>query len=102
MSPDGRLLVTGGADRQVVLRDAATLEKLLSFPLWTGNLRSLAFDFTARRLAIVGTGCDVELWDLAALNEGLTPLGLAWDRPAGVSAPVNEPIAPGVPIIRRP
>ena len=82
LSPDGRLLATGAADHRVVLRDAMSFETLLSFPLWTGTLRDLTFDSTGRRLAVVGTNCDVDLWDLAALSDGLTDLGLAWDRPA--------------------
>ncbi len=108
LSPDGRLLATGAADRRVVLRDAISFETLLSFPLWTGTLRDLTFDSTGRRLAIVGTNCDVDLWDLAALSDGLADLGLAWDRPAPAvvsstgPAPAGEPLRPAVPVIRRP
>src|SRR4029077_8018454 len=80
LSPDGRLLATG-SDHRVVLRDALSLEPLLRFPLWDGTLRDLTFDCTGRRLAIVGTGNDVDLWDLDALRDGLTEVGLAWDRP---------------------
>ena len=77
LSPDGRLLATGGADHRLVLRDAMSCETLLGFPLWAGNLRNLTFDFTGRRLVLVGTDCDVDLWDLAALYDGLTEIGLA-------------------------
>ena len=107
LSADGRLLATGGADRRVVLRDAVSLKALLELPLWVGNLRRLAFDFKGRRLAIVGTDCDVELWDIAALNEGLTALGLAWDRPAravipaSVLGPADQQLSPAVQVIRR-
>jgi WD40 repeat protein len=108
LSADGRLLATGGADHRVVLRDALSFETLLSFPSWTGNLRDLTFDSIGRRLAIVGTDCDVDLWDLAALYHGLTDLGLAWDRPAPAvdsstgPAPAGEHLRPAVPVIRRP
>ena len=108
LSPDGRLLATGAADQRVVLRDAMSFETLLGFPLWTGTLRDLTFDSTGRRLAIVGTNCDVDLWDLAALSDGLTDLGLAWDRPAPAvvsasgPAPAGEHLRPAVPVIRRP
>jgi WD40 repeat protein len=107
LSPDGRLLATG-YHHQVVLRDAVSFATLLRFPLWDGTLRDLTFDFTGRRLAIVGTGSDVDLWDLAALRDGLTEVGLAWDRPAPVAvpasgpAPEGEPLRPAVPVIRRP
>ena len=108
LSPDGRLLATGVADHYVVLRDAITFETLLNFPLWTGNVRDLTFDSRGRQLAIVGTNCDVDLWDLAALSDGLKDLGLAWDRPAPAvdsssgPAPAGEPLRPAIPVIRRP
>ena len=106
MSPDGRLLASA-SDHRVVLRDAQSLETLLQFPLWDGTLRDLTFACNGRRLAVVGTGNDVELWDLDALHEGLTDVGLDWDRPAAVD-PVAEAAARGehiphaVPLIRRP
>jgi hypothetical protein len=83
LSPDGRLLATGGADHRVVLRDAMSFETLLGFPLWAGNLRNLTFDFKGRRLVIVGTDCDVDLWDLAAFSDGLTDIGLASNSRTG-------------------
>ena len=82
LSPDGRLLATGGVDHHVVLRDALSFEPLLSFPEWNGTVRDMAFDASSRRLAIVGSDPDVELWDLAALSDGLTAVGLPWDRPS--------------------
>jgi WD40 repeat protein len=86
-SPDGQLLATAGADRRVVLRDAATLETILSFPLWAGTPRNLAFDCTGRHLAVVGSDCDVDLWDIYALREGLTSINLAWDQPTPAKSP---------------
>jgi serine/threonine protein kinase/WD40 repeat protein len=106
LSPDGRLLAAG-SDHEIVLRDAQTFETLLTFPLWTGTLRELTFDSSGRRLAVVGTNSDVDLWDLAALRDGLAAVGLAWDRPpptpsASSLAPDREALRPDVPIVRRP
>ena len=44
---------------------------LLRFPLWDGTPAGLTFDSTGRRLAIVGTGEDVDLWDLVRAARGL-------------------------------
>jgi serine/threonine protein kinase/WD40 repeat protein len=114
LSPDGGLLATA-SDHRVVLREARSFETLLRFPLWDGTLRNLTFDATGRRLAIVGTGSDVDLWDLAALRDGLTEVGLCWDRPEkderraqdnSNSSFLLHPSSVGdrlvVPIIRRP
>jgi serine/threonine protein kinase/WD40 repeat protein len=107
LSPDGRLLASG-YDHRVVLRDALSLETLLAFPVWAGTLRDLTFDSQGRHLAVVGTDSDVDLWDLAALNDGLTARGLGWDRPAPAVvpapglAPEGEHRRPAVPVLRRP
>jgi serine/threonine protein kinase/WD40 repeat protein len=108
LSPEGRLLVTAGADHRAVLRDAYSLEALLSFPEWTGNFRDLTFDMSGHRLAIVGTNCDVDLWNVSELYKGLATLGLAWDRPTPIAAlasgfsPEIERARSAVPVIRRP
>jgi WD40 repeat protein len=108
LSPDGRLLATGAYDHRVVLRDALSFQPLLAFPLWAGTPRDLTFDSRGRRLAIVGTVSDVDLWDLVALHDGLTAIGLAWDQPGPAVVPASgltpegEPIRPVVPVIRRP
>jgi eukaryotic-like serine/threonine-protein kinase len=108
LSRDGRLLVTGGADHRIVLRDAISFETLLRFPLWAGNPRNLTFDEKGRYLIVVGTDFNVDLWDLTALRDGLTAIGLAWNRPAPEVDPAmglasaDERIRPAVPVIRRP
>jgi WD40 repeat protein len=106
-SPDGRLLASG-SEHRVVLRDSQSLEPLLTLPKWAGTLRDLTFDRKGRRLAIVGTESDVDLWDVAALRDGLAAIGMAWDQPAPAAVPPAGP-APetethplAVPVIRRP
>jgi WD40 repeat protein len=84
-STDGRLLATGGDDHRVVLRDPVSFEPLLDFPGWNGKVRDMAFDASSRLLAVVGSDPDVEVWDVGALSDGLTDLGLAWDRPTAAA-----------------
>ncbi|HZT83040.1 MAG TPA: hypothetical protein VFA26_22610, partial [Gemmataceae bacterium] len=107
LSPDGRLLATA-SDHRMVLRDALSFEAFLGLPLWAGTVRDMTFDSEGRRLAVVGTGSDVDLWDLTALHDGLTALGLAWDRPAAAVVPAPA-LAPegkqfrlAVAVLRRP
>jgi WD40 repeat protein len=108
LSPDGRLLVTGGADRRVVFRDPVTFEPLLAFPEWTAMVKDLAFTPSGRWLTYVGADSDVALWDLTLLHEGLEAVGLAWDQtapsvlPASGLAPAGERGRPAVPLLRRP
>jgi WD40 repeat protein len=94
LSPDGRLLVTGGADRRVVVRDPVTFEPLLAFPEWTGMVKDLAFTPSGRYLAYAGADSAIALWDMTAVHEGLRAAGLAWDQPApGVTTASG--LAPG-------
>ena len=80
LSPDGRLLATGGTDRRVVLRDSATFEVLLTFPAWSGTVEDLGFDVSGRWLGFLGANTDVDLWDLTMVHDELAAVGLAWDQ----------------------
>jgi WD40 repeat protein len=91
LSPDGHVVATGGADHRLVLRDPLTFRPLLYFPEWTRTLRDMAFDSASRRLAIVGTDSDLELWNIAALKDGLTDVGLAWEQTTGAAARNDGP-----------
>jgi WD40 repeat protein/tetratricopeptide (TPR) repeat protein len=106
LSPDGRLLATGGRDRRVVLRDALTFEPWLTFPAWTGVVKDLAFDASGRWLAFAGADSDVALWDLGRVHDELAAVGLTWDqaapgaRSATDLAVVGERPRPEVAVIR--
>jgi WD40 repeat protein len=86
LSPDGRLLVSGGLDRRVVFRDAQTLEPHIVLNQDAPALR-LAFDHEGRRLAIAGEENEVTLWDLAPLRLALGGLGLDWGQGVKASGP---------------
>ena len=53
-------------------------------------MRDMAFDSASRRLAIVGTDSDLELWNIAALEDDLADVGLAWNPPASAAAPKDS------------
>ena len=80
ISPAGRLFASAGDDHRMILRDAQTLEPLLSFPIWAEAFRDLTFDAKGQRLAAVGTSSEVDVWDLNELEAGLADLGLSWRR----------------------
>lgn len=60
-SPDGERLVVGGGDGIAEIRDARTLEELITFRGHEGDLFAAAFSPDGRRVAVGGAG--VELWD---------------------------------------
>ena len=106
LRPDGRLLATGGSDRLVVLRDAATFVALLTFPAWTGLVKDIGFDASGRWLAFAGSDSDLCLWDVGMVHDELAALGIAWDQAAPKAgstaelAPVQERARAKVPVIR--
>jgi WD40 repeat protein len=106
LRPDGGLLATGGADRRVVLRDPETFAPLLTFPEWTGVIKSLDFDVSGTRLAVAGVDSDVAVWNLGLLHDELADIQLAWDQPAPRVASASDLAAtetrarPPAPLLR--
>ena len=104
-SPDGRLLVSSGMDRRVVLRDASTFRGSMTFPAWTGVVKGIAFDAKGRWVGFAGSDSDVCLWDLEMVLGELAPLGLSWDQDlpratsSAESATIREPSSSRVPTI---
>lgn len=62
LSPDGKLLATGGMDGRVRLREPATGRELQAFPPVDGELRALAFSPDGKLLA--GGADQVTLWEV--------------------------------------
>ena len=106
LSPDGRLLATGGGDRRVVLRDALTFEAMLTFPPGPVPPATSPSTPPAAGSRSPGPTRTSMLWDLAMVHGELAALGLAWDEaaPPSVSstdlASVGERPRPQVPVIR--
>jgi WD40 repeat protein/tRNA A-37 threonylcarbamoyl transferase component Bud32 len=76
VSPDGKLLATGGGGRSIQLGDAATLELRLPLVGHRGPVSALAFAPDGRRLASGDHFGAVKLWDLATGEELLELEGM--------------------------
>jgi WD40 repeat protein len=76
----GAFLVSGGGDRRVLLRDARTLEVVLSLPPHGTAVKGLALgDEGSLRLAICGHEQQLTLYDLDLARAELAKLGLGWE-----------------------
>ncbi len=72
-SPDGRFLVTGGADRVVGVWEAATGRPVGTIGAHDRQIRGLAFSRDGRRLASASGDGTVKIWDAARLTEPQEP-----------------------------
>ena len=98
-SPDGRLMVVQEASRLIRLvetesgRTLARLESPDQSIIWP------TFSPDGSRLVVTtNDGPAVHVWDLRAIRERLTTLGLDWDAPA---YPEVDPAAPSAPRFTR-
>jgi mono/diheme cytochrome c family protein len=64
ISKDGKLLVSGGADRLVRLWDLADHKELAKFEGHNGAVSAVAIDPGAARIASAGTDKEIKIWDL--------------------------------------
>jgi serine/threonine protein kinase len=61
-SPDGKLIVSGGKDRQMLLWDVASGVRVRAYPKHTQEIRAVAFAPDGQRL-ISASGISLRLWD---------------------------------------
>jgi WD40 repeat protein len=77
LSPDGRLLATGGFDTTVRVWDVGALQEVRILRGHTGRIWSVAFDESGRRLASAGVNGAIAGWDV---NQGRVVCTLRRDR----------------------
>ena len=84
-SADGRLLAVCGSRREIQLRDARNLERLLTLEVASVfDVEAILFDRAGTRLMAVTVGHGVvNIWDLRSIRAQLADIGL--DLPGNVS-----------------
>lgn len=101
-TPDGKLLATGGYDRQVIVWDVGKRERLFTLPQ-ASSVFNLAFDADGLRLGICGAEELVTVWNLSVVRPELTALGLSWEMPPDEPSPtvVASSSLSELPLVRR-
>jgi WD40 repeat protein/tetratricopeptide (TPR) repeat protein len=101
ISPDGKLLVSGGDDRKVVIHDASTFEELFCLPSYDGEVRRVAFSPEGKYLAVGGVEMNLDVWDIEATIQQLGSLGLSHGKMnPGIS--YKDRIRDDVPVVLAP
>jgi WD40 repeat protein len=77
LSPDGRLLATGGFDTTVRVWDVGALQEVRLLRGHTGGIWSVAFDESGRQIVSAGVDGTIAVWDM---NEGVLLRTLRRDR----------------------
>jgi hypothetical protein len=75
----GEMLAVSHSRTLVRLLDPATGAELATLP---SSGKPLSFSPDGTRLATVGEGQAIDVWDLRLLRQELAELGLEWDLPA--------------------
>jgi serine/threonine protein kinase/WD40 repeat protein len=78
VSPDGRLLASGGKDRAIHLLDAATGRELARWEAHLSSVNVLTFSPDGQTVASGGADGALKLWDLSFIRRELFSLGLDW------------------------
>jgi len=81
-SSDGRLLASGGTERQAIIWDPTAGTKLFGLPPQESAIFCLAFEPAGIRLAISGVEEQITIWNIGLVRERLRSLGIDWAEPA--------------------
>jgi WD40 repeat protein len=78
VSPDSRMLATGGADQMIRLWELPDGRPLAQWEGHEGAVTALAFRLDGRGLVSGASDGVLKLWDLASIRRELAALGLDW------------------------
>jgi WD40 repeat protein len=78
VSPDGRLLASGGKDRMIRLWETTTGRVLARWEAHPSGVNVLAFSPDGRTLASGGADGELKLWGVSFMRRELSALGLDW------------------------
>lgn len=78
VSPDGKLLATGGADRTIHLWEVPTGRELAQWEAHDSGVTALAFPPDGKTLVSGGGVGALKLWNLPLIRNELAALGLDW------------------------
>jgi serine/threonine protein kinase/WD40 repeat protein len=78
VSPDGRILASGGDDRTIYLWEIPTGRILARWHAHDAGVTALAFSPDNKTLISAAADGSVKLWDLPVIRQGLQEVGLEW------------------------